>query len=137
MRAVDGVNLTVYPGETVSIVGESGCGKSTTGRCILRLIEPTDGEILFEGNDIRKLNEEDLRRTRRDMQLVFQDPFASLNPRKTIGQILEDPLIIHEIGTAQERRRQVEEMIEIVGLSKQHLDRFPHEFSGGSAKGSG
>ncbi|MED4907197.1 ABC transporter ATP-binding protein [Brevibacillus centrosporus] len=131
VRAVDGVNLTVYPGETVSIVGESGCGKSTTGRCILRLIEPTDGEILFEGNDIRKLNEEDLRRTRRDMQLVFQDPFASLNPRKTIGQILEDPLIIHEIGTAQERRRQVEEMIEIVGLSKQHLDRFPHEFSGG------
>jgi len=131
VRAVDGVNLSVYPGETVSIVGESGCGKSTTGRCILRLIEPTDGEILFEGNDIRKLNETDLRRARRDMQLVFQDPFASLNPRKTIGQMLEDPLIIHGIGTAQERRRQVEEMIGIVGLSKQHLDRFPHEFSGG------
>lgn len=131
VRAVDGVNLTVYPGETVSIVGESGCGKSTTGRCILRLIEPTDGEILFDGIDIRKLNEADLRRARRDMQLVFQDPFASLNPRKTIGQILEDPLIIHGIGTAQERRRQVEEMIGIVGLSRQHLERFPHEFSGG------
>jgi oligopeptide/dipeptide ABC transporter ATP-binding protein len=131
VRAVDGVNLTVYPGETVSIVGESGCGKSTTGRCILRLIEPTEGEILFEGQDIRKLNEADLRRARRNMQLVFQDPFASLNPRKTVGQILEDPLIVHGIGTAADRRRQVEEMIDIVGLSKQHLDRFPHEFSGG------
>lgn len=131
VRAVDGVNLTVYPGETVSIVGESGCGKSTTGRCILRLIEPTDGEILFEGQDIRKLNEAELRRTRRNMQLVFQDPFASLNPRKTIGQLLEDPLIIHGIGTPAERRKQVEEMIGIVGLSKQQLDRFPHEFSGG------
>ncbi|MGG1658152.1 ABC transporter ATP-binding protein [Brevibacillus sp. NRS-1366] len=131
VRAVDGVNLTVYPGETVSIVGESGCGKSTTGRCILRLIEPTEGEILFEGKDIRGLNETELRRARRNMQLVFQDPFASLNPRKTVGQLLEDPLIIHGIGTAADRRRQVEEMIGIVGLSKQQLDRFPHEFSGG------
>ncbi|WP_409177834.1 ABC transporter ATP-binding protein [Brevibacillus fortis] len=131
VRAVDGVNLTVYPGETVSIVGESGCGKSTTGRCILRLIEPTDGEIFFEGQDIRKLNESELRRARRNMQLVFQDPFASLNPRKTIGQLLEDPLIIHGIGNSVERRKQVEEMIQIVGLSKQQLDRFPHEFSGG------
>ncbi|MGG4452135.1 ABC transporter ATP-binding protein [Brevibacillus porteri] len=131
VRAVDGVNLTVYPGETVSIVGESGCGKSTTGRCILRLIEPTDGEIFFEGQDIRKLNESELRRARRNMQLVFQDPFASLNPRKTIGQLLEDPLIIHGLGNSAERRKQVEEMIQIVGLSKQQLDRFPHEFSGG------
>ncbi|MFC8686840.1 ABC transporter ATP-binding protein [Brevibacillus porteri] len=131
VRAVDGVNLTVYPGETVSIVGESGCGKSTTGRCILRLIEPTDGEVFFEGQDIRKLNESELRRARRNMQLVFQDPFASLNPRKTIGQLLEDPLIIHGIGNSAERRKQVEEMIQIVGLSKQQLDRFPHEFSGG------
>ncbi|MBY0085676.1 MULTISPECIES: dipeptide ABC transporter ATP-binding protein [Brevibacillus] len=131
VRAVDGVNLAVYPGETVSIVGESGCGKSTTGRCILRLIEPTDGEVFFEGQDIRKLNESELRRARRNMQLVFQDPFASLNPRKTIGQLLEDPLIIHGIGNSAERRKQVEEMIQIVGLSKQQLDRFPHEFSGG------
>ncbi|MED1780437.1 dipeptide ABC transporter ATP-binding protein [Brevibacillus fortis] len=131
VRAVDGVNLTVYPGETVSIVGESGCGKSTTGRCILRLIEPTDGEVFFEGQDIRKFNESELRRARRNMQLVFQDPFASLNPRKTIGQLLEDPLIIHGIGNSVERRKQVEEMIQIVGLSKQQLDRFPHEFSGG------
>ncbi|MFY0545824.1 ABC transporter ATP-binding protein [Brevibacillus sp. H7] len=131
VRAVDGVDLTVYPGETVSIVGESGCGKSTTGRCILRLIEPTDGEILFQGRDIRKLNATELRRARRDMQLVFQDPFASLNPRKTVGQILQDPLIVHGIGTPAEQRKQVEEMIEIVGLTRQHLDRFPHEFSGG------
>jgi oligopeptide/dipeptide ABC transporter ATP-binding protein len=131
VRAVDGVNLAVYPGETVSIVGESGCGKSTTGRCILRLIEPTDGEILFEGKDIRRLSGAELRKARRDMQLVFQDPFASLNPRKSVGQILEDPLIVHGIGTPAERRKQVEEIIEIVGLSKQQLSRFPHEFSGG------
>lgn len=131
VRAVDGVDLVIYPGETVSIVGESGCGKSTTGRCILRLIEPTDGEVLFEGKNIRRLSGEDLRKARRDMQLVFQDPFASLNPRKSVGQILEDPLIVHGIGTPAERRKKVEEMIEIVGLSKQQLDRFPHEFSGG------
>ncbi len=131
VRAVDGVHLTVYPGETLSIVGESGCGKSTTGRCILRLIEPTEGEILFQGRDIRALNAAELRAARRDMQLVFQDPFASLNPRKTVGQILQDPLIVHGIGTPAERRKRVEEMIEIVGLNRQHLDRFPHEFSGG------
>ncbi|MGQ7279601.1 ABC transporter ATP-binding protein [Brevibacillus thermoruber] len=131
VRAVDGVHLTVYPGETLSIVGESGCGKSTTGRCILRLIEPTEGEILFQGRDIRALNAAGLRAARRDMQLVFQDPFASLNPRKTVGQILQDPLIVHGIGTPVERRKRVEEMIEIVGLTRQHLDRFPHEFSGG------
>ncbi|TRY27415.1 dipeptide ABC transporter ATP-binding protein [Brevibacillus sp. LEMMJ03] len=131
VRAVDGVHLTVYPGETLSIVGESGCGKSTTGRCILRLIEPTEGEILFQGRDIRALNAAELRAARRDMQLVFQDPFASLNPRKTVGQILQDPLIVHGIGTPAERRKRVEEMIEIVGLTRQHLDRFPHEFSGG------
>lgn len=131
VRAVDGVHLTVYPGETLSIVGESGCGKSTTGRCILRLIEPTEGEILFQGRDIRALNAAGLRAARRDMQLVFQDPFASLNPRKTVGQILQNPLIVHGIGTPAERRKRVEEMIEIVGLTRQHLDRFPHEFSGG------
>jgi oligopeptide transport system ATP-binding protein len=131
VRAVDGVHLTVYPGETLSIVGESGCGKSTTGRCILRLIEPTEGEILFQGRDIRALNAAGLRAARRDMQLVFQDPFAALNPRKTVGQILQDPLIVHGIGTPVERRKRVEEMIEIVGLTRQHLDRFPHEFSGG------
>ncbi|MEJ8547554.1 dipeptide ABC transporter ATP-binding protein [Brevibacillus borstelensis] len=131
VRAVDGVDLTIYPGETVSIVGESGCGKSTTGRCILRLIEPTAGEVYFEGRDICKLSPAELRGARRDMQLVFQDPFASLNPRKTVGRILEDPLIVHGIGTPAERKKRVEEMIEIVGLSKQHLGRFPHEFSGG------
>lgn len=131
VRAVDGVDLTIYPGETVSIVGESGCGKSTTGRCILRLIEPTDGEIIFDGKDLMKLSEAELRLMRRDMQIVFQDPFASLNPRKTVRQILSEPLVVHQLGDADERRRKVEEMIEIVGLSKQQLDRYPHEFSGG------
>ncbi|UFJ40834.1 dipeptide ABC transporter ATP-binding protein [Brevibacillus humidisoli] len=131
VRAVDGVDITIYPGETVSIVGESGCGKSTTGRCILRLIEPTEGQILFEGKDVAQLNDEQLRQMRRDMQFVFQDPFASLNPRKTIRQILTDPLLVHEIGSVTERRQRVEEMIEVVGLTKSHLDRYPHEFSGG------
>ncbi|GAX91728.1 ABC transporter ATP-binding protein [Effusibacillus lacus] len=131
VRAVDGVDLTVFEGETIGIVGESGCGKSTTGRCILRLIEPTEGEILFKSKDIRALNPNELRHIRRDMQIVFQDPFASLNPRKTIRQILNDPLIIHRIGTPAQRRKAVEEMIEIVGLRKEHLDRYPHEFSGG------
>ncbi|MBO8163953.1 MAG: dipeptide ABC transporter ATP-binding protein [Brevibacillus sp.] len=131
VRAVDGVDLTVYPGETVSIVGESGCGKSTTGRCILRLIEPTEGQIWFEGTDISRLSQDRLRQMRRHMQFVFQDPFASLNPRKTIRQILSDPLIVHGIGSARERKQRVEEMMEVVGLSKSHLDRYPHEFSGG------
>lgn len=131
VRAVDGVDLTVFAGETIGIVGESGCGKSTTGRCILRLIEPTDGQILFQGTDIRSLNAGEMRQMRKDMQIVFQDPFASLNPRKTIGEILMDPLIVHNIGTTAERRKMVEEMIEIVGLRKDHLKRYPHEFSGG------
>ncbi|NRF94408.1 dipeptide ABC transporter ATP-binding protein [Paenibacillus frigoriresistens] len=131
VRAVDGVDLTIYPGETVSIVGESGCGKSTTGRCILRLIEPTEGEIIFQGHDIAKMNESELRGMRRNMQIVFQDPYASLNPRKSVRQILLDPLVVHGIGSSTERKKMVEEMIEIVGLNKQHLDRFPHEFSGG------
>lgn len=131
VRAVDGVDLTVFAGETIGIVGESGCGKSTAGRCILRLIEPTEGQILFQGKDIRTLNANELRHLRRDMQIVFQDPFASLNPRKTVGQILVDPLIVHGIGTPAERQKTVEEMIEIVGLRHEHLKRYPHEFSGG------
>ncbi|WP_126424962.1 ABC transporter ATP-binding protein [Brevibacillus marinus] len=131
VRAVDGVDLTVYPGETVSIVGESGCGKSTTGRCILRLIEPTEGQIWFAAEEVTRLNGEKLRQMRRNMQFVFQDPYASLNPRKTIRQILSDPLIVHGIGSVTERRRRVEEIVEVVGLSKSQLDRYPHEFSGG------
>ncbi|MFM9282351.1 ABC transporter ATP-binding protein [Paenibacillus jiagnxiensis] len=131
VRAVDGIDLEVYPGETVGIVGESGCGKSTTGRTILRLNEPTEGEVLFGGKDLAKLDREEMRRTRRDIQMVFQDPFASLNPRKTIRQILLESLEVHGIGTAKERRAKVEEIIEVVGLKKEHLDRHPHDFSGG------
>lgn len=131
VHAVDGVDLTIYEGETVSLVGESGCGKSTTGRCILRLIEPTEGEIRFQGQDVMTYRERDLRKMRREMQFVFQDPFASLNPRQTIRQILTAPLIVHKIGTAAERNKMVEEIIEVVGLSKQQLDRYPHQFSGG------
>ncbi|UOF90721.1 dipeptide ABC transporter ATP-binding protein [Fodinisporobacter ferrooxydans] len=131
VRAVDGVDLQVMPGETLGIVGESGCGKSTTGRSVLRLLEPTEGEIWFDGKDLATLGKEEMRRTRKDIQLVFQDPYASLNPRKKIRHILLETLEAHGIGTKAERMQRVEEIIEIVGLKKQHLDRFPHNFSGG------
>ncbi|KIL40780.1 hypothetical protein SD70_11055 [Gordoniibacillus kamchatkensis] len=131
LKAVDGIDLTVYEGETLSIVGESGCGKSTTGRCMLRLIEPTSGQLVFDGQDLTGLSAEAMRRKRRDMQLVFQDPFASLNPRKTIRQILLDPLVVHRVGNAGERKDRVNWVIEKVGLSADYLDRYPHEFSGG------
>lgn len=131
VRAVDGVNFQVYSGETLGIVGESGCGKSTTGRSILRLIEPTAGEVLFEGKDLAKLSNEVMRKMRKDIQIIFQDPYASLNPRKTIRQILLEPLQVHQIGTKAERIQSIEEMIEIVGLKKEQLDRYPHDFSGG------
>jgi len=131
VRAVDGIDLTVYPGETVGIVGESGCGKSTTGRTILRLVEPTAGEVLFNGKDLAKLKKEEMRQMRKDIQMVFQDPYASLNPRKTIKQILLESLEVHGIGTGKERLKMIEEIIEVVGLKKEHLDRHPHDFSGG------
>ncbi|EHS57163.1 hypothetical protein WG8_3433, partial [Paenibacillus sp. Aloe-11] len=131
VKAVDGINLTVQQGETLAIVGESGCGKSTTGRAILRLIEPTDGEILFNGTDIRKLNTEQLRKFRTDMQMVFQDPFASLDPRWTVQQVLEEPLITHEKWSKEQLKERVEELLEVVGLSPYHAHRYPHEFSGG------
>ncbi|MXO79468.1 ATP-binding cassette domain-containing protein, partial [Paenibacillus sp. OT2-17] len=120
VKAVDGINLTVQQGETLAIVGESGCGKSTTGRAILRLIEPTDGEILFNGTDIRKLNTEQLRKFRTDMQMVFQDPFASLDPRWTVQQVLEEPLITHEKLSKTQLKERVEELLEVVGLSPYH-----------------
>jgi oligopeptide/dipeptide ABC transporter ATP-binding protein len=131
VKAVDGVNFQVFPGETLGIVGESGCGKSTTGRTILRLLEPTSGEVWFDDKDLASLEGEQMRRMRRDIQMIFQDPYASLNPRKTIKQILLEPLEVHGIGTAKERMKTVEEIVEIVGLRKEHLSRHPHDFSGG------
>jgi oligopeptide transport system ATP-binding protein len=131
MKAVDGISFTVKEGETLGIVGESGCGKSTTGRMLLRLIEPTDGKIIFENQDLRALSNNDMRKVRRNIQMVFQDPFASLNPRHTVEKILEEPLIVHGIGSPKERKLKVREMLEVVGLSSYHAKRYPHQFSGG------
>lgn len=131
VKAVDDVTFTVYRGETLGIVGESGCGKSTTGRMLMRLIEPTDGSITFEGKEVTALSKTELRRLRRDMQMIFQDPFASLNPRHTVEKILEEPLIVHGIGSKEERKRRVREMLEVVGLGSYHAKRYPHQFSGG------
>jgi len=132
VHAVDGVSFDIAPGETLGLVGESGCGKSTTGRCILRLIEPSEGAIHFQGRDVTKMDNEALRALRRDMQIIFQDPFASLNPRHTVGGIIGEALIIHALvkgRRAMEER--VVELLETVGLQPEHMRRFPHEFSGG------
>jgi len=131
VRAVDGVSLSIKRGETIGIVGESGCGKSTTGRAVLRLVEPTAGEIRFEGTDIRALNPEQLRKFRTNMQMVFQDPYASLDPRWTVRQILEEPLRTHETIGQKELEDRIDSLMETVGLSPYHASRFPHEFSGG------
>ncbi|XJZ27238.1 ABC transporter ATP-binding protein [Bacillota bacterium Lsc_1132] len=131
VKAVDDVSFYVKKGETLGIVGESGCGKSTTGRLLMRLIEASDGKIVFEDKEITRMSKSELRRTRRDIQMVFQDPYASLNPRHSVEQILEEPLIVHGIGTKEERRKQVREMLEVVGLSSYHAKRYPHQFSGG------
>ncbi len=132
VRAADDVNFDVYPGETFGLVGESGCGKSTTGRSILRLIEPTAGEVVFAGRDVTKLGRSDLRQLSRKMQIVFQDPFGSLDPRFTIKRILEEPLVIHKLyNSAAERTMRVCELLEAVGLSSSHLNQYPDEFSGG------
>jgi oligopeptide/dipeptide ABC transporter ATP-binding protein len=131
VHAVDDVTLGVRKGETIGLVGESGCGKSTLGRCIVRLLEPTAGDVVFEGRSIGKLKARALRPLRREMQMVFQDPYASLNPRKRVGTIISDPLRIHGIGDRKERKKQVEELLQKVGLSPEHYNRFPHEFSGG------
>ncbi|MGE0004005.1 MAG: ABC transporter ATP-binding protein [Parvibaculaceae bacterium] len=130
-RAVDGVSLALGRGETLGIVGESGCGKSTLARLILRLIEPTSGRVSFDGADVMAQSPAQLRRLRRDMQIVFQDPYASLDPRMTIGQIIAEPLDIHGIGSRAERRRKVEDLLVTVGLDRGALRRYPHEFSGG------
>ena len=131
VRAVDGVTFTLARGETLALVGESGCGKSTTARLVLRLIEPTAGTVAFEGQDITTLDGASLRALRRRMQIVFQDPFASLNPRMTVGDILAEPLVVHAIGNAGQRRARVTELLELVGLAPYHATRYPHEFSGG------
>ena len=131
VRAVDGLTFDVAPGETLALVGESGCGKSTTGRMVLRLIEATSGTIRFAGRDVRALDRRALRELRRDMQIIFQDPSASLNPRLTVGQTLGEPLRLHGIASGAEMRRRIDELLTEVGLSAWHALRYPHEFSGG------
>ncbi len=132
VHAVDGVSLDVAPGETLGLVGESGCGKSTTGRCIMRLIEPSEGEIWFKGENVTQLEGEGLRAMRRDMQIIFQDPFASLNPRHTVGGIIGEALTIHGLAKGrQDMEAKVVTLLETVGLRPEHMRRFPHEFSGG------
>lgn len=131
VKAVDDVSFFVKKGETLGLVGESGCGKSTTGRMLMRLIEPTEGQVEFEGKVLTSLSSGEMRKVRKDVQMVFQDPYASLNPRHTVEKILEEPLIVHGIGNAKERKKMVHEMLETVGLSSYHAKRYPHQFSGG------
>lgn len=131
VKAVDNVSFDIFKGETLGLVGESGCGKSTTGRLILNLIKPTSGEVLFEGKNVYSLRGQAMRSMRRDMQIVFQDPFASLNPRMNIGDIIREPMIVHNIGTKNEQISRVNKLLEYVGLASYHAKRFPHEFSGG------
>ena len=131
VAAVDDVSFSIDQGETFGLVGESGSGKTTTGRCMLRLIEPTSGAVRFRGENVLEFSRSRLRRARRDMQIVFQDPYSSLNPRMRARKIVEEPLVIHELGSRAKRRDRVAELFRLVGLSPAHLDRFPHEFSGG------
>ncbi len=131
VHALSGIDFTVRQGETFGLVGESGCGKTTVGRVICCLTEPTEGEVLFEGKDLFKMSRAELKKVRRDIQMIFQDPFASLDPRMTIGQIITEPLIIHKIGDRASRRAMAEELLERVGLQPSYYNRYPHEFSGG------
>ena len=131
LQAVDGLNFDIYKGETFGLVGESGCGKSTAGRTILRLYEPTSGEAIFEGQNIYDLSPKEMKEHRKEMQMIFQDPYASLDPRMTVEEIIAEPLVIYGIGNKKERRERVIELLEMVGLSAEHSLRFPHEFSGG------
>ncbi|MBO1002254.1 ABC transporter ATP-binding protein [Pseudogracilibacillus auburnensis] len=131
VQAVNDLSFTVMEGEILGIVGESGCGKSTTGKAILRLIEPTAGKITFEDHDITDISDEEMRKLRRDMQIIFQDPYASLNPRHTVEKIISEPLLIHSELSAEKRKERVHELLEVVGLSAYHASRYPHQFSGG------
>jgi len=131
VKAVDGVSFTVRKGETLGVVGESGCGKSTMARCIMRLLDATEGRIVFDGRDITKLSRAEMRPFRREMMMIFQDPYASLNPRKRVGFIVAEALEVHKLGTEAEIKKRVQELLEVVGLSPEHYNRYPHEFSGG------
>lgn len=131
LRAVQDLNLQIFSGETVGLVGESGCGKSTAGRTLLRLLEPTSGKVFFDGVDLLRLKKEEMKAMRRRMQIVFQDPYASLNPRMTVQDIIGEPLDIHRLAKGRERKNRIEELLNLVGLNPQHMSRFPHEFSGG------
>jgi oligopeptide/dipeptide ABC transporter ATP-binding protein len=131
VRAVDGVSFTVNKGETLGVVGESGCGKSTMARCVMRLLEPTGGRIVFDGEDITGMRRGKLMDVRKKMMMVFQDPYASLNTRKRVGSIIGEALEVHKVGTAAEIRARVKELLDVVGLNPEHYNRFPHEFSGG------
>ncbi|HEY9459129.1 MAG TPA: ATP-binding cassette domain-containing protein [Gaiella sp.] len=131
VKAVDDVSFEIYPGKTLGLVGESGSGKSTTGYCVLELLKPTAGSVRFLGEELTTMKKEELRRMRREMQIVFQDPYASLNPRMTVGNIVGEPLLVHKVGDRARRRKTVEELLEVVGFNPDFVNRYPHEFSGG------
>jgi oligopeptide transport system ATP-binding protein len=131
VHAVDGVSFNIYKGETLGLVGESGCGKSTTGRTILRLYKPTDGRVIYDGTDLASLSEREMRKMRRKLQIIFQDPYASLNPRMTVADIVGEPLVVHRVANGKEVKERVQELLGLVGLNPAFADRYPHEFSGG------